>query len=603
MRRLLLLTIGLTILLSSAYSFAAVVGSSGINALAVDTTNNTGNLTPINLTVSNGTGNVIITGPAVVQSSTTQSATTAAQYAATYLGLNYSNYNYSYYINSPGGNVSGPSAGAAMTLLAISALSHKHLNSGMIITGTISQDGSIGAVGGIYDKVTAAGNAGASFVLVPSAPQGSAENMLYALVQANTGVPLIEVANISQAYAYAFGKSPNLSGVVTYMPFVNYYPSQLPQATTTCSNGCNMSTFGTLLNKTFDLGSAEIALLSSDSSFAHISSQLAMVLNQSEQVGGKGYLYAAANIAFLNYINSFYFAHHDTSIPSALATATGVQSYCSSLMPPQLTSTNYEYVMSGELRQYWANYTVNASIEAFNSTSLETDEVLDNIYLAGQASGWCNAANILYGLTSNSTGTAVSFSQGLKATSLSRISRAASYGNNLYITTARQAYAQGNYGVAILDSDFAFSFGNATYKDNLTTQQLLNLSSATASGATYGAWGTQYNIESQFYSQEAELSSANITQAHQYAAEAYSTALLASQISNDTMLIHGSLVSNSTAQAAQQQNQQLARIASNINSIQLIVYAIAAAVVVIIVLNLILIWIVLSRLPHKRSRK
>ncbi|MDE1810870.1 MAG: hypothetical protein KGH66_02415 [Candidatus Micrarchaeota archaeon] len=60
---------------------------------------------------------------------------------------------------------------------------------------------------------------------------------------------------------------------------------------------------------------------------------------------------------------------------------------------------------------------------------------------------------------------------------------------------------------------------------------------------------------------------------------------------------------NATATQIQQQGQQLSRIASNINSIKLIVYAIAAAVVVIIVLNLILIWIVLSRLPHKRNRK
>ncbi|MDE1832957.1 MAG: hypothetical protein KGH58_00890 [Candidatus Micrarchaeota archaeon] len=602
MNRLLLLSFALGIFLSSTYASAAFTGTSGINALAVDTTSNMGSITPINLTVSSGNGNVVVIGPAEVQSSTNQSAVTAAQYATAYLGLNYSHYNFSYNINSPGGNVSGPSAGAAMTLLAISALSHKQLNTDMVITGTISQDGSVGAVGGIYDKVAAAENSGARFVLVPSAPQGSAENMLYALVQANTGVPLIEVSNISQAYPYAFGQNPSLSNTVSYMPFVDYRVGKLPQATTACSNSCNMSTFQTLLNQTFNLGGSELSTLSSDPRYASIASQLRLVLNQSIQLGGKGYLYAAANAAFLNYINTYYFAHHDISISSGLAAATDVQSLCNSLVPPQLTSTNYEYVTAGELRQYWANYTINASIGSFNSTSLESDQVLDNIYLAGQANGWCNAASIIYNATANSSGAPVSYSQNLKSTALGRISRAASYGNNIYVSTARQAYAQGNYGVAILDSDFAFSFGNATYKYNLSTQQLLNLSSVTASGATYGAWATEYNTESQFYANEAGLAP-NSTQAHQYATQSYSTALLASQISNDTRLIHNNLIQNATAASVQQQGQQLAKIASNINSIQLIVCAIAAAVVVLIVLNLILIWIVLTRLPHKKGRK
>ena len=612
MARLLLLAFVTALVISSSYSVAAFVGSSSINALAVDTTNNTGSLTLINLTVTNGNGNVSISGPAEVANSTIQSATTAAQYAAGYSGLNFTHYNFAYNIDSPGGNVSGPSAGAALTLLAISALNGKPLNPGMMVTGTISSDGSIGPVGGVYDKISAAraaeplpplvGKPMQWFVLIPSAPQGSAENMLYALVQANAGIPLIEVSNISQAYHYAFGQNPNLSATVTYAPFVNYHPDKLTAPTLSCSNSCNMSIFQALINNTFSLGSGQISILASDGNFGGIASQLGMVLNQSRQIGAKGYLYAAANQAFLNYVNTFYFVHHTTSIPSGLETAINVQAECNSLVQPQLTSTNYEYVISGEMRQYWGNYTINNSITGFNSTGLETDQVLDNLYLAGQASGWCNAAGIIYGLVENTTGTPVYFSSVLKPIASSRINRAVAEGNNLYVSTARTAYAQGNYGVAMLDSDFSFAFSNATFKYNLSTGQLLNLSSSTARGATFGAWATQYGIESQFYDQEAEFTS-NSTLAHQYATEAYSTALLAYQISNDTRVISQNLIQNATATQIQQQGQQLSRIASNINSIKLIVYAIAAAVVVIIALNLILIWIVLSRLPHKRNRK
>ncbi|MDE1810869.1 MAG: hypothetical protein KGH66_02410 [Candidatus Micrarchaeota archaeon] len=498
MARLLLLAFAAALMTSSSYAVAAFVGSSSINALAVDTTNNTGSLTLINLTVTSGNGNVSISGPAEVANSTIQSASTAAQYASGYLGLNFTHYNFAYYINSPGGNVSGPSAGAALTLLAISSLSHNHLNGGMAITGTISQDGSVGPVGGVYDKVTAAENSGAKYVLVPSAPQGSAENMLYALVQANTGVPLIEVSNISQAYSYAFGQHPNLSATVTYTPFVNYHAENLSAPTLSCSNSCNMSIFQKLINSTFQLGRGQIYILSTDDSFAGIASQLGMVLNQSMQIGAKGYLYAAANQAFLNYVNTFYFVHHTTSIPSGLATAISVQAECNSLVKPQLTSTNYEYVISGEMRQYWGNYTINNSIIGFNTSGIETDEVLDDLYLAGQASGWCSAAGIIYGLEENTTGTPVYFSSVLKPIAQNRINRAAIDGQNLYVSTARTAYAQGNYGVAMLDSDFSFAFSNATFKYNLSTGQLLNLSSSTARGATFGAWATLYGLESQF---------------------------------------------------------------------------------------------------------
>lgn len=63
--------------------------------------------------------------------------------------------------------IDGPSAGAATTVATIAALENKIIRQNVIITGTINEDGSIGPVGGIFQKAQAANEAGAELFLVP----------------------------------------------------------------------------------------------------------------------------------------------------------------------------------------------------------------------------------------------------------------------------------------------------------------------------------------------------------------------------------------------------------------------------------------------------
>ena len=64
--------------------------------------------------------------------------------------------------------IDGPSAGAATTVATIAALEDKIVKENIIITGTINEDGSIGPVGGIFQKAQAASEAGAELFLVPN---------------------------------------------------------------------------------------------------------------------------------------------------------------------------------------------------------------------------------------------------------------------------------------------------------------------------------------------------------------------------------------------------------------------------------------------------
>ena len=63
--------------------------------------------------------------------------------------------------------VDGGSAGGAMTVLLISDISGKPINSKVLMTGTIESDGSIGKIGGVAQKADAAGKYGAKIFLVP----------------------------------------------------------------------------------------------------------------------------------------------------------------------------------------------------------------------------------------------------------------------------------------------------------------------------------------------------------------------------------------------------------------------------------------------------
>lgn len=66
-----------------------------------------------------------------------------------------------------GGNIDGPSAGAAITICIISALLNKPLRQDVAITGEISLRGKIKPVGGIFEKVYGARRKGIRLVVVP----------------------------------------------------------------------------------------------------------------------------------------------------------------------------------------------------------------------------------------------------------------------------------------------------------------------------------------------------------------------------------------------------------------------------------------------------
>jgi PDZ domain-containing protein len=92
------------------------------------------------------------------------------------------------------GSVGGPSAGLAFTLALLDVLTEGELTGGLriAVTGTMLEDGTVGEVGGVAQKVAAAAQAGAEVLLVPPGELEEAEAH-------DHGLEIVAVATLEEA--------------------------------------------------------------------------------------------------------------------------------------------------------------------------------------------------------------------------------------------------------------------------------------------------------------------------------------------------------------------------------------------------------------------
>lgn len=141
---------------------------SAIIQLAAVDNEGTGVLIPLIVELKPGTGKILINidNPSFI-TDTQESMRTAVKEASRITSYDISNTDILFSLKTNISVVGGPSAGAAMTLAAISVIADKHLNGSVAITGTIQEGGIIGPIGGVLEKAQAAKKAGIALFLVP----------------------------------------------------------------------------------------------------------------------------------------------------------------------------------------------------------------------------------------------------------------------------------------------------------------------------------------------------------------------------------------------------------------------------------------------------
>ena len=106
--------------------------------------------------------------------------------------------NYDIHVNVVGGaNVDGPSAGAAITIAMLSAVTKKPVRQDIAITGEISLHGKIKPVGGIIEKVYGANQAGIKKVIIPEENKNDIKNNI-------EGIEIIPVSSIKEIMDIVF---------------------------------------------------------------------------------------------------------------------------------------------------------------------------------------------------------------------------------------------------------------------------------------------------------------------------------------------------------------------------------------------------------------
>lgn len=116
---------------------------------------------------TNGTGHVFVDTSPYTQVDLQGSARLAAMVASDVLGIDQRSYDFYYIIDISSPIIGGPSAGAALTMATIAAINNWTLDPGVVMTGMINPDESIGPVGGIPYKLEAAAAQNYTLFLVP----------------------------------------------------------------------------------------------------------------------------------------------------------------------------------------------------------------------------------------------------------------------------------------------------------------------------------------------------------------------------------------------------------------------------------------------------
>jgi uncharacterized protein len=154
-----------------------------------ETTTYQGSILKITVEVRDGAGLVLVNTaiPSGVDFQT--SARTAVMVAQNVTGMDLSKKDVIFSI-SAGNNedlqaVDGGSAGSAMTVLLVSDLLGRPINSQVLMTGTIQPDGTVGPIGAVGEKADAAGKYGAKIFLVP---QGQAVTPIQTCTEKTEGV-------------------------------------------------------------------------------------------------------------------------------------------------------------------------------------------------------------------------------------------------------------------------------------------------------------------------------------------------------------------------------------------------------------------------------
>jgi len=289
----------------------AIIQKDDLSIYAV-TTEGEGLVANLTLEIEPGTGKVWSAVTPLV-GTTTQNAEREAVRLASNFSKDSKKYDYKFTITSSASIVEGPSAGAAMALLTASMLTDRKIPDEVSITGTIDSDGTVGPVGGVFEKAKEASKTGVKLFLIPRGEavqtvrlqDGVRSVNLLEYAPQQWGLTVVEVDTLADAMELAF---LDIKDIDVNASAVEIIPDFVPEKINLPNNLGSFKILTTnYINETKQITSeARNALSSSLLEDPSATEFLLQTLNSAEQtlsnaeiLNEQNYLYSAANFAFL----------------------------------------------------------------------------------------------------------------------------------------------------------------------------------------------------------------------------------------------------------------------------------------------------------------
>lgn len=407
----------LFLLLISVSVFAATNQTMKVFAVTPD---DVGVTATINLTITEGTGKVYTSVDVLTGTETQLTQQIAIKVAKDFLGekgLLIDDYDYQFEIQSNTRMVDGPSAGAAMTMMVIAAIEDKVIPENVSMTGGITEDGYVTRVGKVLEKSKQASKEGVKLFMVPMGEisqysnDGLTEINLVDYALKNLDMKVIEVGDINTAMSYAFSDIDSLDVNNTEIFVDNYIAENLKSKDNLfilnqIAKEYIMPTESliTLTEISFNAsGLDSIDPIIYDTLKYSIDSAKKS-LKDAKDLYDKGYIYSAANSAFISQINTnlvYNIAEHPSIInPESSALKFSIKETKEKI---QLLEDKFgeeyflddiEWDLGARARLLWAKNKIyeieNSSSYTFSDTAVST--VLELEY----ANAWYSIANSIY---------------------------------------------------------------------------------------------------------------------------------------------------------------------------------------------------------------
>ncbi len=383
----------------------------------------------------------------------------------------------------------GPSAGAALTVMSYALLENKTLRNDAIITGSIERDGSVGPVGGLYEKAKQAAERNAGYFITPT--ENFYEMLLLNSLEQDYDIEILEAENVEEIIGFM------TENKAIEQKELDVRKREIPELEP--YNSTSTGSFRKVAQRMIELEENELMLIDgSTETNAQIAEFFENEFERQQHILEQGYLFSAANEAFLNYIEiSTIVGVLDNNID--LPRKKGEVGIClTSLKRPQMTDRNFEWVVGADLRKGWA-------FDKINQTVVEEDTLTDEKYSKYNqlmyARAWCKVAEELINATPVE-GEPLD-EQLWNELAMHYLNQAYETGTTSAETTERlriaeRAYRQGSYGAAIFDSIYVAEMEKANSEIVLPQEELEKKTGRLIAKEPTSLWGKIYHSQGVF---------------------------------------------------------------------------------------------------------